>query len=100
MARRRRAVLRGADHEHRTEVHRVLGLFERKAKDVEGALAKRDCFGAVAGVMHLYRLHGRLEADYGNVGRHTSDIKYKMARVRETQERLFTRASGCIRRDW
>lgn len=100
MARRRRSQgLRGADHEHRAEVHRVLGLFERKARDVESALAKHDCFAAVAGTMHLYSLSGRLEADYGNVGRHTSDIKYKMAKVRETKERLFTRASTCIRRD-
>lgn len=98
MAKRRS--LRGTDPEHRTEVHRVLGLFERKAKDVESALAKHDCFGAVAGVIQMARLEGRLEADYGNVGRHTSDIKHKMGRMRDTQGRLFTRASGCIRRDW
>lgn len=100
MARRRSHGLRGTDPEHRSEVNRVLGLFNNKARDVEGALTKHDCFGAVAGMLHLYALEARLETNYGDVKRHTPDLKHKMARARETQERLFTRASYCIKREW
>ncbi len=99
MSRRRRG-LGSTDQEHRSEVHRVLGLFNNKASAIETALKNHDCFGAVAGYIHLAALKARLDTNYGDVKRHTGDLKFKMARAQETSERLFTRASYCIKREW
>lgn len=96
---KRRRGLGSPPEEHRSEVDRVFKLAEVRGAAIEKALRDKDCFGAVAGMLHLYSLAARIETNAASV-RHTPQVKHKLRHVREMKERLFTRASGCIRREW